>query len=149
MASHVRRVLLLALMVVAASALVACGGTSKADYAKDVRGIVNPLDDKLSSLNQDITSGATPKDKADSIKKAQTQIADAAKKLDDLTPPDDVKKEHDKFVAAVKKFGEDLGPISDAVSTGNAAGAQEAFSKLQSDAQALQSAQDDLEKQLD
>jgi cytochrome c556 len=149
MASHVRRVLLLALMVVAATALVACGGASKADYAKDVRGIINPLDDKLSSLNQDITAGGTAKDKADAIKKAQASIADAAKKLDDLTPPDDVKSEHDKFVAAVKKFGDDLGPIGDAVSSGDAAEAQKSFGTLQSDAQALQSAQDALEKKLD
>jgi hypothetical protein len=148
MASHVRRVLLLALMVVAATALVACGGASKSDYAKDIRGIVNPLDDKLSGLSQDFSATASPQDKADAIRGAQKDVAEAAKKLDDLTPPDDVKSEHKQFVGAVKTVGDDLGPIAEAVGAGNAPAAQKSFSKLQADVKDLQSAQDELEKKL-
>jgi hypothetical protein len=135
-------------MVVAATALVACGGAGKDDYAKDVRGIVNPLDDKLSGLNTDITQQTTAQDKAKTITDAQKAIADAAQKLDDLTPPDDVKAEHDKFVEAVKTFGDDLGPIGKAVQEGDAQAAQDGFAKLQTDAEALKAAQDALEKKL-
>jgi hypothetical protein len=136
------------MVAVIALSLVACGGSSKADYAKSVRGIFNPLDKKLSGLNTQISQQTSAQDKAATITNAQKAISDAATKLEALKPPSDVKAEHDKFVAAVKAFGGDLGPIGDAVRAGDQQGAQQGFAKLQSDGQAVKDAQDALEKKL-
>jgi hypothetical protein len=139
---------MLALVAIASLALVACGSSDKDNYKKDVQKITDPVESQLNDLNTKLSSAQTPADKADVITQAQGVLNDAAKKLGDLDPPSDVKSEHDKYVAAVQKFSDDLGPIADALKAGDATKAQQEFATLQADVTQLKSAQDALEKKV-
>ena len=48
---------------------------------------------------------------ATSLKKLQTELADAADKMDAITPPEKVETEHQQLADGVREFGDQLDPI--------------------------------------
>lgn len=105
-----------AVALVVALGLSACGGDdggggqlSKADYIKEAKAIearVESGTDKLGSQQ--------PKNAADIAKifeSLKTEVAKARDDLDDITPPDEVQKAHDKTVEAANLLLTDLDGI--------------------------------------
>ena len=87
------------LVVVAATALLAagCGGSSpkplsKADYVSQVKAIGQDLSTSLNGIG----SPKDAKTAATALTSVQSDLRDAVKKLEDITPPDNVKTAHEK-----------------------------------------------------
>jgi len=111
------------LALVGASALLAagCGGgggeepLTKAEYQKEMQTIGTKLGTSLNSLGS-ATSASTA---ADSLKKVQGDLRDAADEMDGIAPPDVVADEHDNLVAGVREFADELDPIIGKLEKGN------------------------------
>jgi hypothetical protein len=111
------------LALVAATGLLAagCGGgggpepLSKADYQKQMQAIGTTLGTSLNSLG---TATSAPK-AATALKKVQTDLRGAADKMDAITPPDAVEADHDKLVAGVREFADELESIIGRLEKGN------------------------------
>ena len=109
------------LVVVAATALLAagCGGSSpeplsKADYVSQVKAIGKDLSTSLNGIG-------SPKDSktaATALTSVQSDLRDAVKKLEDITPPDNVKTAHENLTKAVGEFADELDPIIDKLNDG-------------------------------
>jgi hypothetical protein len=145
MAKRGWRALQLALLAVAAVALVACGD-GKADYAADVKEIVQPVGDKLQGLGAQLQGDGTPQEKVAQLEEAQTTIDTAADELEGLAPPEGVADEHDEYVAKLRTLADDIGAVTKAVEERDQAAATEAFTKLQTTAQEVRTAEDALER---
>ena len=101
-----RRTLTAALVLVVASLLlVACGGTSKADYEKQVTKIGNTVDEDLNKLDEGEPS-------VESIEAAQKSLKDAASELDDIDPPSEVSDLHDDLVKVLEDTAELFGTMA-------------------------------------
>ena len=108
-----RRVIAL-LALAGAVALVAggCGGggsspLSKADYQQQMGAIGTDLSTALNSLQSVTTADSA----ATALKGLQTELVDAADKMDAITPPEKVKTEHQQLAEGVRQFGDQLDPI--------------------------------------
>jgi cytochrome c556 len=139
------------LLVACGLVLSACGGKSetdkKNDYKKDAKAIVQQAKGSLESL-QSRVQGKSGDAALAELGKTRQEVVDAADRLDKLTPPDDVKTEHDKFVAALRKFGDDFKKVEDAGKAKDQAAAKEALSTLQADATELKASGDALDTKL-
>ena len=141
----------LVLLMLCAVALGACGGDSaadqKADYKKDAKAILDDAKTSLQSL-QTRVAGKSADQQLQELARTRQEVVSAADRLEKLDPPDDVKPEHEKFVAALRKFGEDFSSVEAAGKAKDKAAAQKAVSQLQTDAAQLQSASSALEAKL-
>jgi hypothetical protein len=102
------------LALAAAVALVAggCGGggsspLGKADYEKQMGAIGTQLTTALNGVGTATTADGA----ATSLKKLQTELTDAADKMDAITPPEKVQTEHQQLADGVREFGDELDPI--------------------------------------
>jgi hypothetical protein len=145
MAKRGWRALLAALMVVGAVALVACGD-GKGDYAADVKEIVQPVGDKLQDLGAQLQGNGSQQEKVAQLEEAQTTIDGAADDLEALEPPEGVQDEHDEYVAKLRTLADDIGAVTKAVEDQDQAAAQQAFTKLQTTAEEVRTAEDALER---
>src|SRR5580765_2807883 len=75
------------------------------------------------SLNK-FANASTPKAAGASLTAAQDDLRTAAKKLDDINPPENVQAAHQKLVDAVNEFADELDPIIQKLNNGNASAAQ-------------------------
>jgi hypothetical protein len=116
-----RRVIAL-LALAGAVALVAagCGGggggtpLSKAEYEQQMQTIGQDLSAALD------TSGATSaEDAVPKVEEAQTTLREAADKMDEMTPPEDIADEHDQLVEGVRAFADDLDDVISALEDGD------------------------------
>lgn len=100
---RIMSILAVATAVTAFALLVAgCGSTSKSDYQKQVKSTLDGI--KTDFANLPSPTGDATKDAAVAKKydEAAASLDKAAKKLDDIEPPSDVKKEHASLVSAVE-----------------------------------------------
>jgi cytochrome c556 len=144
----------LGLLLVMACALVlsACGGGSsgndqKAQYQKAAKPILQEAKTSLESLSSRV-KGKSADQQLQELARTRQEIVGAADRLDKLDPPADVKAEHDKFVAALRKFGQDFQPVEQAGKAKDQAAAKKALATLQTDATQLKSASDALDAKL-
>jgi len=141
----------LVLVMLCAVVLGACGGNSAADqkteYKKEAKSILDEAKASLQSL-QPRLAGKSADQQAAEIAKTRQQVIGAADKLEKLDPPSDVQAEHDKFVATLRKFGEDFSKVEAAGKARDKQAAQQALVQLQTDAGQLQSASAALEAKL-
>jgi LAS superfamily LD-carboxypeptidase LdcB len=141
----------LLLLILCAGLLGACGGKSdaqkKSDYKKEAKAIVDEAKGSLESL-QSRVSGKTADQQLQELAKTRTAVVSAADRLDKLTPPTDVKTQHDQFVAALRKFGQDFQQVEAAGKARDKQAAQQALKQLQTDAALLGQASNALEAKL-
>jgi hypothetical protein len=99
-----------------------CGGSksepplTKAEYVKQMTAIGRSLSTSMSSLG----APTSPKSAATALSKVQDDLRTAAKQLDDITPPDDVKDAHEKLTSGVNDFADGLDPIIEKLNNGDA-----------------------------
>lgn len=100
------RPFLLTILAIAAAALLAgCGGTSKADYEKDVKSIGKDVSKEMKAFEAGEPSASDLEDAAKSLD-------GAADDLDDITPPSEVKDLHEDLIKALRDGGESLGAMA-------------------------------------
>lgn len=147
----------LLVLVLCAGLVAGCGGgggggsktqtESKTQYKKDAKAILDEAKTSLQSL-QTRVQGKSGNAALAELDKTRQEVVSAANRLDQLTPPPDVKAQHDNFVNALRTFGQDFQPVEAAGKAKDKAAAQKALQKLQADAQQLQTASSALEAKL-
>ncbi len=104
------------LVLVAVVGLLAggCGGSSsgsqplsKPEYVKQMATIGQSLSGSINSLGTPASAPAA----VTGLTKVQSDLRDAQKKLQTITPPDDVKTQHESLTKAVGDFADELDPI--------------------------------------
>jgi hypothetical protein len=105
------------LLVVAGCGGGGGGGTplSKAEYEQQMQAIGQDLSKALD------TSGgsASAAEAVTTVENAQEMLREAADKMDEMTPPEDITTEHDQLVAGVRQFADDLDGVISALEEGN------------------------------
>jgi hypothetical protein len=134
-----------ALAVLAATALLAggCGGSSKqpltkAEYVKQMKVIGHSLSTSINSISNvtDAKSAAT------ALGGVQDDLRAAAVQMGDISPPTEIKTQHEALTQAVNDFADQLDPIIQKLNNGNLAAlggltTLKAFTDLQTAAAAI------------
>lgn len=120
-----------ALVAVAAAALMlsACGGGSrltKAEYERRVNQIGRQLSTTLQKTFADpqFQNPASLEEAAEVLRKGREDMEDAADRLDDVNPPEEIERIHDDFVEGIRDFANDFGRFADATEKGDLAALQ-------------------------
>ncbi|MCW2923707.1 MAG: hypothetical protein JWM98_1111 [Thermoleophilia bacterium] len=93
-------------MLVAALLAVGCGSVSKADYAKELRDTMGDLESSYGDAIGEAGGGnATPADAA-KLRTAQLALRDAASRLDEIEPPEELRDEHHDLVQGVRDMAD-------------------------------------------
>lgn len=143
------------LVVLAALALAACGGSSapsKEDWQKDYA----PMNQQIKVLGQQVgeavsgAKGKTPTALATQFQGLADQATAAANDLSKIETPDDatIEQQQDDLVAALKQGANDLHAISAAASANDAKAASAAAAKLVADSAQIRKPRQALEQQL-
>jgi predicted nucleic acid-binding Zn-ribbon protein len=111
---------------------------SKPEYVKQMTAIGRSLSTSISSLG----APSSAKEAATGLAKVQSELRDAEKQLQDITPPDDVKSAHEDLTKAVGDFADELDPIIEKLNSGNlkalsAVTTLKAFGEIQNAANAI------------
>jgi PBP1b-binding outer membrane lipoprotein LpoB len=85
--------------ILSALLVAGCGGTSKADYEKEVQKVGTDVNAELDKLDSGTPTG-------DDFAKAQKALDSAVTKLEDIDPPSEVKDLHDDMVSALRDTSE-------------------------------------------
>jgi hypothetical protein len=116
-----KKVVAVLLVGLAVGLLAGCGGgskpLSKPEYIKQMTTIGKGLSASISTLG----SASTPATAAVALAKVQVDLRNAAKQLDSITPPKDVKDQHDQLTTAVNEFADELSPVITKLKAGNLA----------------------------
>lgn len=102
--------------VVACAALAAgcgSGGTSKADYQSQMRGVAADITKASNEVSQ-MKADAPPAARADTIKRQGQLLASAANKAGKINPPSNAKAAHHDFVTALGAYAQILDKLADA-----------------------------------
>jgi hypothetical protein len=122
-----RRVVGAVAAVAAVAFLVgACGGKArltKADYERQVNRIGNQLSTTLNATfsSPKLRNPSSLKDAAGVIRAGQKNLQDAADRLDQLNPPEQVEKVHDQLVKGFRDFAQAFGRFAQATEKGDLA----------------------------
>lgn len=125
----------LLLVAFAAVALIAagCGGDTeeKNDYVDQVNKAQTEFANQVTKLSSAITS--TSSDTADrkTIQSYQDAVDGVVKDLEGITPPEDVKAEHQQLVDAMSQYGKSVGTALDDLQGGTAQDRLAAAQELQ------------------
>ena len=111
-----RAIGLLALGGVVALLAAGCGGggsggakpMDKADYVKQMQAIGKSLSDALGGLG---AATASSKKAAEAVTRIQTDLNQAADKIDAMNPPTEIAAEQKKLGDAVREFAKELDPV--------------------------------------
>lgn len=99
------RLLVTLVAALTCAALIAgCGGTSKAEYEKEVNSLAKSIEKDTKALQS-----GTPDAKA--MESAQKSLDKAADELDDIDPPSEVEKYHDDLVDVLHDTSDLLGKM--------------------------------------
>jgi hypothetical protein len=142
-----------AFAVAAVASLVAfsgCGGSSSEtdDYKSDAQQVANDFKTSAEAASKRVQSATSLDARVKGLEALKGSVDDAANGFDDLTPPDDVKADHDKLVAAFRSLSSDVADVEEAVETSDEAAARETLPKLQADQTNVQQAVQTLESKL-
>lgn len=100
-----------------ALSVVACGGDgrlSKSEYGETVRSAYGEVQQAFQETNVDSTD-----ELADRVEAAQEQLREAADRLEDLQPPEEVEAENAQIVQAMRAYAEDLDRLRNAAEQGD------------------------------
>jgi hypothetical protein len=122
------------------------GGTSAADYTKQVQTIFNDFKAQVSEAQSSLSSAKTNADRADGLGQMRTAFSDIAGKIDSLDPPSGAQDAQDKLVTVVKTGATDIGKVETAIKNNDVSGIQDSLTKIQTDSTDAGTALDNLEK---
>ncbi len=123
------------LVAFAAVALIAagCGGDTeeKNDYVDQVNKAQTEFADQVTKLSTAITSTSSSAADQKTIESYQTAVDGVVKDLEGITPPEDVKAEHQQLVDAMTTYGESVGTALEDLQGGSAQDRLKAATELQ------------------
>lgn len=123
------------LVAFAAVALIAagCGGDTeeKNDYVDQVNKAQTEFADQVTKLSTAITSTSSSSTDQKTIESYQTAVDGVVKDLEGITPPEDVKAEHQQLVDAMSTYGESVGAALEDLQGGSAQDRLKAATELQ------------------
>ena len=148
-----RSILFRALCALAAIAsLVAftgCGGSSKTDdYKNQARKVAQDFKTSAEKTSQQVSSATTLDQRVKGLEALKGTVDDAANGFEDLSPPDNVKTEHQQLIAGFRSLSSDISDVEDAVRTNDKNAAQATLPKLQADQQKVEQAVQALESKI-
>lgn len=123
------------LVAFAAVALIAagCGGDTeeKNDYVDQVNKAQTEFADQVTKLSTAITSTSSSSADQKTIESYQTAVDGVVKDLKGITPPEDVKAEHQQLVDAMSTYGDSVGAALEDLQGGSAQDRLKAATELQ------------------
>jgi hypothetical protein len=134
-------------------AFAGCGGSdskssSTSSYKSDAQKVANDFKTSAQQASQQVQSANTLDERVKGLEALKKSVDDAANGFDNLTPPDNVKADHDRLVAGFRSLSSDVGDVEDAVKTSDQAAARKTLPKLQADQQKVEQAVQSLESKL-
>jgi hypothetical protein len=114
----------LAILLLAAGLIAACGGDEKEDYAKEVESVLEPLGTELQSLGGALSAATDEAGLVEGLDAAESEIETAVSELEAIDVPSDVEQVNDDLITAIGGFGDELAKVRDAAESGNAADLQ-------------------------
>ena len=149
-----RPTLLRALCALAAiTALVGftgCGGSStKDDYKSQATKVAQDFKDSAQKTSQQVSSATTTDERVKGLEALKGSVDDAANGFEKLTPPDNVKSEHQQLIAGFRSLSSDISDVEDAVRTNDKNAAQATLPKLQEDQAKVEEAVQALESKIE
>jgi hypothetical protein len=145
------RVLCALAAVASLVAFTGCGssGASKTDnYKKDAQNVANKFKNSAQAASQQVSAATTTAGRVKGLEALKGSVDDAANGFDKLTPPDNVKSDHDKLVAGFRSLSGDIAQVEQAVKTNDQTAAKAALPKLQADQAAVEQAVTSLESKI-
>jgi len=110
-----RRVLLAAALVAASLVVAACGDEKTDTYNAEGEKVVDRFQKDLRAAQAELQNQTEPEGVARGIEQMRSAFAEAADGLSRLDPPGDAKADHDKFVGQLRAFGPELDRFAKAV----------------------------------
>lgn len=98
----------IAAVLVAAALLAGCGSVSKAEYAKELRTTMGDLEASYGDAIGEAGGGAATPADATKLRTAQLALRDAASRLDEIEPPEDLRDEHRDLVRGVRDMADSV-----------------------------------------
>lgn len=124
-------------MAAAVFVFVGCGSSgssgdrlSHSEYEAKLQAISGDLKDAMSGAS--LNSAKTPEDVAKRVDDLRERLANAADKIDGLSPPEDVATWNDTLAEALHQFEDALTKLEDAVKQRSVEGARAATQQVQS-----------------
>lgn len=105
-----RRPVLALASVLCLLAVSACGDDTEAKnaYVTKLNAAQTDFKQTFERLEQDITPTSSVDQDQRTLTSFRTAVDDAVKELREVTPPDDVKDLHARFIAAMSRYGEQI-----------------------------------------
>ena len=126
-----------------------CGSSNKTDdYKTQARKVAQDFKNSAEKTSQQVSSATTTDERVKGLEALKGTVDDAANGFEDLTPPDNVKSEHQQLISGFRSLSSDISDVEDAVRTNDKNEAQATLPKLQADQQKVQQAVDALESKL-
>lgn len=123
------------LVAFASVALIAagCGGDTeeKNDYVDQVNKAQTEFANQVTKLSSAITSSSSDSADRKTIQSYQDAVDGVVKDLEGITPPEDVKAEHQQLVDAMSQYGKSVGTALDDLQGGTAQDRLAAAQELQ------------------
>ena len=151
MAATKNRVPRLAVLAALALALVGagCGGDDKKEYRDKVNDANKKFESQLAAAGAKMRAAGQSKSRqqyGEGAKDLQTAVTTFNSTLEDLDTPGDAEDEQKALTGALNTFSATVGRINDAVQSDDESAIRAEIGTLQSEAQRVESAGDDLEE---
>lgn len=128
-----------------AVALAGCGssgggGTSKADYQKQVKQLGEQFRSQVTATEGKVSTATTTSARLKALDEFKNEFSSFADKIDKIKPPSGAQSQQDAVVASFKKGADDIGKVEDAVKSKDATKIKSSAATFQSDATDVQTA---------
>jgi|tagenome__1003787_1003787.scaffolds.fasta_scaffold20202550_2 hypothetical protein len=131
-------------------AFTGCGGSSKTDdYKSQAKKVAQDFKSSAEKTSQQVSSATTVDQRVKGLEALKGSVDDAANGFQDLSPPANVKTEHEQLISGFRSLSSDISDVEDAVRTNDKNAAQATLPKLQADQQKVEQAVQALESKID
>jgi uncharacterized phage infection (PIP) family protein YhgE len=123
-------------------AFTGCGGSSNktSDYKDQARTVAQDFKNSAEKTSQQVSTATTTDERVKGLEALKGSVDDAANGFEDLTPPDNVKSEHEQLIAGFRSLSSDISEVENGVKTNDKNALQATLPKLQADQTKVQQA---------
>lgn len=149
MRSNLVRALCALTVIASLVGFAGCGSSDTDNYKSDARKVAQDFKDSAEKTSQQVSSATTLAGRVKGLEALKGTVDDAANGFDDLTPPDNVKAEHERLIAGFRSLSGDISDVEEAVRTNDKNAAQATLPKLQEDQAKVEEAVQALESKIE
>ena len=114
-------------------AFTGCGSSKTDNYKSDAQKVANDFKNSAQAASSQVASATTTDGRVKGLEALKASVDNAANGFDKLTPPDNVKSEHQQLISGFRSLSTDISAVEDAVKTNDRQAAQATLPKLQAD----------------